>query len=84
MPYERIDEALIDAFQGAIANEAVTQNMPAPQHLPLRAAKRSFELPLSLIPGKRLRALGIPLAESVLPARMHFEPLLDRFLQKIR
>src|SRR5438034_3614888 len=35
---------LIDAFRGAVADEAVPQQVPAPQHRPLRPRHRPLEV----------------------------------------
>ena len=44
MSQPTVDETLIHSFGGAITGEAVSQDVPAPNHFPLASGQGSFEV----------------------------------------
>lgn len=76
VPNEGIDDSLVDRLQGAIADEAVPEHMPAMNDLPLGFSQSSLEMIVCLILGKLFCAAGLLLAKRELPAGMALKPFL--------
>ena len=49
VPQELVDEPLIDPLRGQVRGERVAEDMPAPQHRPLRAPNRQDEMPAGVV-----------------------------------
>jgi hypothetical protein len=54
MPYELVDDPLIDALHGEVRAKAVAEDMTAPHHLPLSSCQYALEMIVVLVTGKRL------------------------------
>lgn len=52
-----IDEALVDAFAGAIADETVAEDVPTAEFFPLAAGERSLEMILGFAGRQWLKAV---------------------------
>ena len=76
VPDKGVDHSLVDAFEGTVTNERVTEHMPAFEYLPPGASKGPFQVIVGLVSGQRLRAIRLRLAKRVLPTWMLLEPSL--------